>query len=270
MEYRASPRLTGDFPLSIKVDRIFDVRADESYDVGSRSGSGGLVVFRTLSGQGRVVLDNRTGEDQREGSLLLARWDDVTRYRCVGKSWDFLWFRFEPSGSLPLPVNRTVSIPLAGDDRLLVDQCLELSDVPYQEASVLVSSLLGSLIQRWAYQWIRSASPRTPREGDMDRIAAMMRREGERKIPSAELAGLAGLSERRFRTLFRKHTGYSPRGYYRKIRMEAAGDYLSFSSLSVQELAARLGYCDPFHFSKEFKRYYAKSPRQFRRESEPC
>ena len=49
-----------------------------------------------------------------------------------------------------------------------------------------------------------------------------------------------------------------------RILLEARR-YLQFTDLSAKEIAARLGYRDPFHFSRVFKQSVGLSPSDYRR-----
>ena len=50
------------------------------------------------------------------------------------------------------------------------------------------------------------------------------------------------------------------------LRMRQAKKFLADSSLTVREIAVRVGYPDPFHFSRSFKNAVGISPAQFREE----
>lgn len=43
---------------------------------------------------------------------------------------------------------------------------------------------------------------------------------------------------------------------------------LGFTPLSVKEIAARLGYADPFHFSRAFKGATGLSPQAYREDGQ--
>ncbi|HBM16892.1 MAG TPA: hypothetical protein DD381_11185 [Lentisphaeria bacterium] len=49
--------------------------------------------------------------------------------------------------------------------------------------------------------------------------------------------------------------------------MEKAIDLLSASSLPVKDISCKLGFDNPFHFSRVFKRYFGKSPKMLRNET---
>lgn len=78
------------------------------------------------------------------------------------------------------------------------------------------------------------------------------------------LAALANLSPAHFAVLFKQQTGCSPRDYLRLLRIHRACQWLRQPDLSVKEIASRLGYQDPFHFSRQFKAFQGVSPSDYR------
>jgi len=78
------------------------------------------------------------------------------------------------------------------------------------------------------------------------------------------LAALANLSPAHFAVRFKEQTGCSPRDYLHLLRIHRACQLLRSSALNVKEIAARLGYQDPFHFSRQFKAFQGVSPSEYR------
>ncbi|MEI6782349.1 MAG: AraC family transcriptional regulator [Verrucomicrobiota bacterium] len=78
------------------------------------------------------------------------------------------------------------------------------------------------------------------------------------------LAALANLSATHFSVLFKEQTGCSPRDYLHLLRIHSACQLLRTSNLNVKEIAARLGYQDQFHFSRQFKAFQGASPSDYR------
>lgn len=79
------------------------------------------------------------------------------------------------------------------------------------------------------------------------------------------LAALAGYSTSHFSARFRTLTGFSVTEYVKRLRMAQARQLLITSDHSVAEIAARVGYPDPFYFSRHFTAIHGMSPRAFRR-----
>ena len=68
------------------------------------------------------------------------------------------------------------------------------------------------------------------------------------------------------RNEFKAATGKTPTEFLIGIRMQHAAALLNIyqHSISISEIAEKCGYNDPIYFSRLFKRYTGKSPRQFR------
>jgi AraC-like DNA-binding protein len=92
-----------------------------------------------------------------------------------------------------------------------------------------------------------------------------MKENLENKITLSDIARAAGYSVSHLTTLFTRKTSYSPFEYYNQLRMQKACSYLQFSELQTKEIAFRLGFYDPFHFSKAFVKEMEISPREYRK-----
>lgn len=72
------------------------------------------------------------------------------------------------------------------------------------------------------------------------------------------------LSYERFRKRFTAAAGIPPARYRMMRRIDRAKALLLETSLSVKEIAAQLGFCDPFFFSRQFKQITGRTPSDFR------
>lgn len=88
----------------------------------------------------------------------------------------------------------------------------------------------------------------------------------------ADLHGAAnkmGVAYEVFRKKFRKLSGMPPGKYRTAALIEQACDLLSDRSLTLRDIAEELGYCDEYHFSKQFSKTIGWSPREFRARIHP-
>ncbi|OUS76855.1 hypothetical protein B1748_09720 [Paenibacillus sp. MY03] len=74
------------------------------------------------------------------------------------------------------------------------------------------------------------------------------------------LASIAGLQQEHYSRIFKKHTGYSPLEYLTRIRIEEAKRLLRHSGESITEVARKVGFVDPYHFSRRFKQMVGVAP----------
>jgi AraC family transcriptional regulator of arabinose operon len=78
------------------------------------------------------------------------------------------------------------------------------------------------------------------------------------------LAMQARLSTSRFSHLFRDEMGVSPMRHLQTLRMERARVLLERTSLAVRDVIAQVGYNDPSHFVRDFRRHHGLGPRELR------
>lgn len=67
-----------------------------------------------------------------------------------------------------------------------------------------------------------------------------------------------------FRRMFKKYTGMSPKRYHTQLRLEQAKRLLLHTSLNVGQIAEKLEFDSPFHFSSWFKKNGESSPSNWR------
>lgn len=67
--------------------------------------------------------------------------------------------------------------------------------------------------------------------------------------------------------VFKEVTKDSPINYLIQIRLNRAALLLQNNQLTIKEVAKRVGYDDPFYFSKLFKKYYGVSPSHYQTET---
>ncbi|MBA3708028.1 MAG: arabinose operon transcriptional regulator AraC [Planctomycetes bacterium] len=85
------------------------------------------------------------------------------------------------------------------------------------------------------------------------------------RITLDTLARVSGLSPSRLSYLFQTQAGDAPIRYLERQRLARAKDLLEVTADPVKEVAAHVGFDDPFYFSVRFRRLTGLSPRAFRK-----
>lgn len=78
-----------------------------------------------------------------------------------------------------------------------------------------------------------------------------------------EMADACGIDQSYLCRLFRKYGHRSPYQYHLRLVMNHAADLLTKGGFRVAETAAMIGYPDPMHFSRTFKKVMGISPSRF-------
>lgn len=78
------------------------------------------------------------------------------------------------------------------------------------------------------------------------------------------LAKLCSLSTNYFSAVFKQNTGYSPKEYISRLRIERAKTLLAQGDEPVTEIGDQVGFHDIHYFSLYFKKFEGVSPTQYR------
>lgn len=109
-------------------------------------------------------------------------------------------------------------------------------------------------------------SQRTSRFRSIEPTLAFLRQNIDRSLTLGEMADSAALSKPHFSRIFKEQTGYSPIDYFIHLKVQKALSLLVLTQSSVREIAAAVGYDDPYYFSRLFKKVIGLSPSAARQE----
>lgn len=169
--------------------------------------------------------------------------------------WEYIWIGFLAEGEIPdcffVP---TLNCPGAGDIFLKMKQCSAREG----GRSAYLSACLWELVALLQEQG-RSLA------GYVEQAIQCMRAEYHNGITVSEIASRLNLDRSYFSNYFKKETGRSPQQYLTDLRMGRAAELLQKDRVRPSIVAASTGYGDLFTFSKAFKKYFGKSPREFQK-----
>lgn len=106
-------------------------------------------------------------------------------------------------------------------------------------------------------------------EAMVQRARALLLETCDQPLQIRSVARTLGVSESHFRRAFKMHTGLSPKRYWMDLRLRQVRALLQNTSLTVAEIAERMGYHTAFHLSAEFKKQTGLSPLHWRRRKFP-
>ena len=65
--------------------------------------------------------------------------------------------------------------------------------------------------------------------------------------------------------LFQKETGVSPMGYFIRLKIQKACEYIELTPLKLNEISIKLGFEEPAYFSRMFTKIMGISPSAYRK-----
>ena len=95
-------------------------------------------------------------------------------------------------------------------------------------------------------------------------VLAYLRDYYHATVTNRQLARLAHLSVRAFERKFQATFHLTPQKYLRKLRMRMASRALVYSRGSMADVALGCGFSDQSHFTREFRRHFGRTPREYR------
>jgi AraC-like DNA-binding protein len=95
-------------------------------------------------------------------------------------------------------------------------------------------------------------------------VLAHMRDHYHKPISNQQLADASKMSLRAFERQFLAGFHLTPQRYLRKLRLRIASRALIYTNESLSEIALNCGFADQSHFTREFRRQFGRTPREYR------
>lgn len=187
--------------------------------------------------------------------------------------WSIYWFHFSGNNAhlfLNYP-NKKITIENASNDRfkdrlqlfeeIFNNLAMGFSIENFEYANICLWHLLGSFKYLSQFRRINEHTP----YNKVDQSIKYMLNNIHKKLTLSELATHSNLSTSQYCSLFKRKTSRTPLSYFAQLKVRQASHLLDFSDLKVHEIALRLGYDDPFYFSRLFSKIMGKSPTDYRK-----
>lgn len=254
------------------VLRAGKVVAGPDYGV-VRSAHPGQDVLYCLSGSGSVRTMGQT-LDLRAGQLAWIA-NEEPHAHCADSEfpWTLLWFRLD-GPNLPAVRKRLFGgaapcVAMPGDTVLAswFDRLFSAMRSREFGQDLRLNQLVGEFFV--ILDRVLASSSVSDLPELLAAVVAAMRQHPGRRWTESQLEAVSDLSGSQIRRLFRKHLRVSPRGWLRRERLMYAQSLMVDGDAKLTEIAGACGYCDVYHFTREFTRAIGVSPGAWRR-GEAC
>jgi AraC-like DNA-binding protein len=253
---------------AFSVLRAGKLAAAPDYGIARDSHTGQDILY-CLSGAGVVETLGQRLEVQQGQLVWIANERAHAHVADPRAPWTLLWFRFDGPNPAALReklfgdgVPRVMmvegAILVAWFDRLF--SAMRGRDLGLD---LRLNHLIGEFLTIVDHALAGPATPGVP--GALAAILAAMRADLRRPWSARELCALTNLSPSQTRRLFRKHLRASPRQWLTRERLMYAQSLIIQNEAPLAGIAETCGFCDVYHFSREFKRSVGISPAAWRR-----
>lgn len=125
----------------------------------------------------------------------------------------------------------------------------------------LLEALFWRVVRDLPSEGLAEAMRRLPRdEASRERIAEAMQRQLRTNPTVAELARALDMSPRHLTNVCRALFGEPPARLFLRLKLRRAEQLLRYERLRVKEVSEVLGFANPFHFSRVFRRVIGRAP----------
>lgn len=234
-----------------------------------RKGCQQYILIYCTKGEGWYVLDNKRHKVRANQFFILPPGVQHEYGADENAPWTIYWlhftgelaphyYRYLLGNNTQDPVNIVPSTFRIGifDDIL---QHLELMND--KESLIYGNSALGGFLVSLKQNLIRNS---TSGNEALQKVIDLMRNNLHRNFTLEELSTAVNLSSSHLSSIFKQKTKYSPLNLFTSMKIQKACLMLNDSGKNIKSIAAMLGYDDPYHFSRVFKKMMGVSPKQFR------
>lgn len=86
----------------------------------------------------------------------------------------------------------------------------------------------------------------------------------EHEITLKNVSDFVGKSPSHLSSVFKEIIGYSPLNYFTLLKIKKACEMLDNSGMKINQISLKLGYDDPYYFSRQFSKVMGMSPKSYR------
>ena len=226
------------------------------------------------SGKGWVKHNEAVFPLNRNQAFIIPAGDAHAYGTDSAEPWSIYWFHFQGENVFMFSNIIGKTIHVEESDKSRYDDRFQLFEEMYQNLEMGYSSENLEYVSFCLMHFLASLKYinqfreiKTAKQTDVIQKSILFMKDNlENKITLDDIARQANYSVSHFGAFFAHKTSYAPMEYYNQLKIQRACSYLQFSDMKIKEIAFRLGYYDPFHFSKAFRREMAITPKEYRKQ----
>jgi AraC-like DNA-binding protein len=232
----------------------------------------GYILICCHNGSGWCKLGDLATEIKKGDMLVIPAREAHCYGSQKGSSWEVSWIHFAGSAAADI-ADALCGGRFGGNIR--IGDCTEGFTLFSDIIAMLERGLNADLcrhasMQIWHYFSALIRQSKLPEPGTSNSVTAaidFMHDHIEDGLSLSELSQQLKLSAPYLCRIFKEQTGHSPMDYFNRLKIQKACKYLDLTDLKVREVADKLGYDDPYYFSRAFKKVMQSSPANYRLKS---
>ncbi len=237
-----------------------------------KKGANQYIFIYCTKGKGEIFIDNVRTEINANQFLIIQK-KKMHEYRADSSNpWSIYWFHF--NGSLADKLYKRYEntqtknykdIPLSLQRINSFEKIFNLFNSTYLENHIEYANLLSlNFISYFVYHDYENSIKSNSDETIINSIIKFLLDNLDKKFTLDEIASKFNYSKSYLHTMFKAKTSYPLLVFFNFKKVQKACELLNYTDLSIKEISYKVGFDDPFYFSRIFKKIMGKSPRNYK------
>jgi len=236
-------------------------------------GSEQYILIVNLKGNGFVKMHNKN-HLIKENTIVLIPKNIAHIYGSSEQNpWEIYWIHFNGSKAkyyLPQYNTKDILIKTLTIDQLAKILPLFTSIIDTLEYNMTINNVIHAstlLSQLLSYLFIYSdisIESTDKKTVYFVQVLEYLNKELHKHISLDDIASHINLSKSQLNLIFKEKTGLSPVQFFIRLKIQKACRLLNLTDLQINEIAIKVGYEDPYFFTRIFRKIMGVSPSQYR------
>lgn len=238
-----------------------------------KKGSNQYIFIYCTNGKGEIILNGKKTPINPNQFFIIPK-KTPHEYKADGVDpWSIYWFHFDGTMApelydryLATNTENYKNVPFTIEKIKLFDKIFSLFERNYLENQLEFANLLSlNFISSFIYHDFESDISMSYSNTLVDSIKTFLLENLDKSFTLDEIASKFNYSKSYLHTKFKKNTGYSVMVFLNLKKTQKACEFLNYTDLSIKEISFKVGFNDPLYFSRIFKNFMGKSPRNYRK-----
>lgn len=234
-----------------------------------RDGIEEYILIYCTEGRGVIKVEGKEYVLKENEAFCIPRFQKHCYYACEEDPWSILWVHFKGEDTEYFPLEECKVIAFESNQATnrmlyLFELLFRVLEGNYTLGNFIYISQVLSLILAETYDREKEDDI-LEKNKHVTNIIKYMYAHLEENLTLDMLVEQFELSKSYLNAIFLKYTQHTPMDFYLHLKMREACKLLKTTDIYVYEVSMRLGYQDPYYFSRIFKKIVGVSPKEYKR-----
>ena len=226
-------------------------------------GADQYILIYCVDGKGIIEVDGKTYSIKKAEAFCIPRGKRHKYYADNQDPWSILWVHFKGENTkyFPLDECRTVQINSKySENRMAVffNLIFRVLERNYTMGNFIYLSQVLSLLLAEVY-YREKVDESSVQDKHVTMVIRFMYKNLTKQLTLEEISREVDLSKSYLNSIFKEQTGRSPVDFFLHLKMQEACKLLQSTDMYIYEVSTKMGYTDPYYFSRIFKKVVGES-----------